>query len=67
MSMHVLDQITARAHNTWFALRDGESGQTLIEYVLIITLIPVAAIVSLGFLSGRIQALFSNAGSSLPT
>jgi Flp pilus assembly pilin Flp len=44
---------------------EGESGQTLVEYALIIALIALAAIVALGFLSGRINSLFSKAGNSL--
>ncbi len=64
--MHLIDNVFARAHNAWFALRDGESGQTLIEYVLIVTLVSLAAITALGFLSGKIQGMFSEAGSSIP-
>jgi Flp pilus assembly pilin Flp len=48
-------------------LRDKESGQTLVEYALIIALVSLAAIVALGFLSGRINNLFSRAGNSLNT
>jgi pilus assembly protein Flp/PilA len=45
--------------------REDESGQTLVEYALIIALIALAAIVALGFLSGKINSLFSRAGNSL--
>ena len=45
--------------------RDEESGQTLVEYALIIALVAVAAIAAVGFLSGRIQGLFSEEGSSV--
>ena len=45
--------------------RDEETGQTLVEYALIISLIALACIVALGFLSGKIQQLFSDAGNSL--
>jgi Flp pilus assembly pilin Flp len=44
---------------------DGESGQTLVEYALIIALVALAAIVALGFLSGKINSLFSKSGNSL--
>ena len=47
------------------ALWRDESGQGLVEYALIIALVAIAAIAALGFLSGRIQDLFSKAGSSL--
>ncbi|MEI7761297.1 MAG: Flp family type IVb pilin [Thermoleophilia bacterium] len=63
--MHLFNMIVVRTQNAWFAARDEESGQTLVEYALIIALVGVAAIAALGFLSGRIQALFSKAGSSL--
>ena len=59
------DRMSARVHNAWFSVRDEESGQTLIEYVLIVTLIALAAIAALGFLSGKIQAQFSDTGNSL--
>jgi pilus assembly protein Flp/PilA len=63
----VITSIAVRAQNAWFAVRDKESGQTLVEYALIIALVALAAIVALGFLSGRINNLFSRAGNSLNT
>ena len=65
--MGYLNMVFVRAQNAWFAARDEESGQTLVEYALIIALVAIAAIAALGFLSGKIQALFSDAGSSLDT
>lgn len=59
--------LVVRAQNAWFAARDEESGQTLVEYALIIALVSLAAIVALGFLSGKINALFSKAGNTLNT
>jgi Flp pilus assembly pilin Flp len=44
---------------------EGQSGQTLVEYALIIALIALASIVALGFLSGKINSLFSKAGNSV--
>ena len=64
--MQAFTMIVVRAQNAWFAARDEESGQTLVEYALIIALISITAIAALGFLSGKIQSLFSDAGSSLP-
>ncbi len=60
-----LTVLVVRTQNAWFAARDEESGQTLVEYALIIALIAIAAVAALGFLSGRIQDLFSKAGSSI--
>ena len=42
-----------------------ERGQGLVEYALIIALVSLAAVASLGFLSGKINTLFSKAGNSL--
>jgi Flp pilus assembly pilin Flp len=42
-----------------------ERGQGLVEYALIIALVSLAAVVSPGFLSGKINDLFSKAGNSL--
>jgi Flp pilus assembly pilin Flp len=44
---------------------EGESGQSLVEYALIIAIIALGAIVALGFLSGKITSLFSKAGNSV--
>ncbi len=63
--MKVIDMIVVRFQNAWFAARDEESGQTLVEYALIIALVAIAAIAALGFLSGKIQGIFSKAGNSL--
>ena len=64
--MGYLSMMFVRAQNAWFGVRDAESGQTLVEYVLIISLVALGAIAALGFLSGRIQSIFSDSGSSLP-
>ena len=42
-----------------------EEGQALVEYALIISLIAVAAIFALGFLSGKINGIFTSIGNSL--
>jgi Flp pilus assembly pilin Flp len=63
--MQVFTNVVVRAQNAWFSLRDEESGQSLVEYALIVALIAVAAITALVFLSGKIQAIFSKAGSSI--
>jgi Flp pilus assembly pilin Flp len=65
--MQLVNMLAVRAQNAWFAARDEETGQTLVEYVLIISLVALAALAALGFLSGKIQGMFSNAGSSIPS
>jgi pilus assembly protein Flp/PilA len=62
---HFTTAVAVRVQNAWFAARDKESGQTLVEYALIIALVALAAIVALGFLSGRINNIFSRAGNSI--
>jgi pilus assembly protein Flp/PilA len=46
-------------------IRNDERGQGLVEYALIIALIGLASIVALGFMSNKINGLFSKAGNSL--
>jgi len=42
-----------------------EEGQALVEYALIISLVAVAAVLALGFLSGGINGIFSTITSQL--
>ena len=63
--MQVLNMIVVRAQNAWFAAREEESGQTLVEYALIIALVAVTAIVALKLLSTQINDLFGRASNEL--
>jgi Flp pilus assembly pilin Flp len=63
--VETINAVVVRLQNAWFAARERESGQTLVEYSLIIALVSLAAILALGFLSGRINSLFSRTGNSL--
>jgi len=60
-----LNTIIVRAQNTWFAARDEERGQTLVEYALIISVVAIGSLVALGFLSGTISNLFNKTGNVL--
>ena len=60
-----LNAAAVRLQNLWFRARDEESGQTLVEYALIIVIVGLGSVVALGFLSGRIQRLFNTAGNQL--
>src|SRR4051812_31038953 len=44
-------------------LRDSESGQSLVEYVLIVAGVALACMAATLFLSGRINGLFSSIGN----
>jgi Flp pilus assembly pilin Flp len=50
-------------HTKW--TNRGRAGQGLAEYALILSLIAIAAIVSLLFMSGGIQALLSAVGNAI--
>jgi pilus assembly protein Flp/PilA len=60
-----VNALVVRAQNAWFQVRENESGQGLVEYALIIALVSLAAVAALGFLSGKINTLFSKAGNVL--
>jgi Flp pilus assembly pilin Flp len=60
-----INAVVVQAQNLWFRARDEESGQTLVEYALIIAIVALGSVVALGFLSGKIQRLFNTAGNQL--
>ena len=64
--------MTDAALRSWFGPRTrgtrcarASPGQGLVEYALIIALVSLAAVAALGFLSGKINNLFSKAGNVL--
>ena len=61
----LINTVAVRLQNTWFRARDEESGQTLVEYGLIIAIVALGAVLALGFLSGKINDLFSKTGNKL--
>ena len=60
-----MNALVVRVQNAWFRARDEESGQTLVEYALIIAIVGLGAVLALGFLSGKINTLFSKTGNQL--
>ncbi len=44
---------------------DQDSGQALVEYVLVISLIALAAVTGLGLMSGAINQIFTTIGNSI--
>jgi pilus assembly protein Flp/PilA len=65
--MDAFTAVAVRLQNAWFRAREDESGQGLVEYALIIAIVSLGAVLALGFLSGKINNLFSRAGNSLNT
>ena len=57
--------VTVRLQNAWYRARHSEEGQTLVEYGLIIAVVALGSVLALGFLSGKIQDLFSKTGNKL--
>jgi len=60
-----MNAVVVRLQNTWFRARNEEKGQTLVEYGLIIAVVALGSVLALGFLSGKIQTLFSKTGNKL--
>jgi pilus assembly protein Flp/PilA len=63
--LNVVNALMVRGQNAWYQLREGESGQGLVEYALIIALVSLAAVAALGFLSGKINDIFFKSGNVL--
>lgn len=61
----LMNAVAVRLQNTWYRARNNEEGQTLVEYGLIIAIIALGCVLALGFLSGKIQDLFSKTGNKL--
>jgi pilus assembly protein Flp/PilA len=47
-------------------LHSEEEGATLVEYVLLVALIGVAAVVAMGFLANKANNTLNTAGNSMP-
>ena len=52
-------QIPMRAYLALTALRNGEEGQAMVEYALILALVSVAAVAILSTLGGSVSSFFS--------
>jgi Flp pilus assembly pilin Flp len=48
-----------------FNVQDGEKGQGLAEYALILALIAIVAIAALVFLGGQVSAILSRVGAGI--
>jgi pilus assembly protein Flp/PilA len=58
-------QISMRLHLALTALRNGEEGQAMVEYALILALVSVAAVAILSTLGGSVSSIFSEINADL--
>jgi Flp pilus assembly pilin Flp len=63
--MELINQIVVRAQNAWFAAQEEESGQTLVEYALIIAVVALGVLGALYVLKNSINDLFGKTSSTL--
>jgi Flp pilus assembly pilin Flp len=54
-----------RLYLAWQELRDGESGQAMVEYALILALVSVAAVGILSTLGTSVSSIFSEINADL--
>lgn len=63
--MIAIQMMAVRAMEALRTLRDGEEGQGLVEYGLILGLVSVLAVLALGVLSGDINGILETVGGDL--
>ena len=56
-------QIPMRVYLALTALRNGEEGQAMVEYALILALVSVAAVAILSTLGGSVSSIFDKVNS----
>jgi Flp pilus assembly pilin Flp len=61
----LLMQVWAAVHSRVLAIREGEEGQTLVEYALIIALVSIGCITALGLLTSALNGIFGTITSAL--
>ena len=57
--------IPMRLYYAFGALRNGEEGQAMVEYALILALVSVAAVAILSTLGGSVSSIFSEINADL--
>ncbi len=60
-----MNSIFFNLHAKLQSLKNGEEGQDLVEYALLVALIALASIVGVSQIAGAITAVFSNISASL--
>jgi pilus assembly protein Flp/PilA len=63
--MEKAKQIPMRLYFALTALRDGEEGQAMVEYALILALVSVAAVAILSTLGSSVSSIFSEINADL--
>jgi Flp pilus assembly pilin Flp len=63
--MERVKQVPIRMYLAWKDLRDGESGQAMVEYALILALVSVAAVGILSTLGSSVSGIFSSINADL--
>jgi pilus assembly protein Flp/PilA len=58
-------QIPLRVYLALTALRDGEEGQAMVEYALILALVSVAAVAILSTLGNSVSSIFNEINNDL--
>jgi pilus assembly protein Flp/PilA len=58
-------QLSMRVYLALTALRDGEEGQAMVEYALILALVSVAAVAILSTLGGSVSSIFNEINNDL--
>lgn len=58
-------RISMRMYLALTALRDGEEGQAMVEYALILALVSVAAVAILSTLGGSVSSIFNEINNDL--
>ena len=63
--MEIAKLIPMRVYLAFQDLRNGESGQAMVEYALILALVSVAAVGVLTLLGGSVSSIFSEINADL--
>ena len=63
--MEKVKLIPARMYLALTSLRDGEEGQAMVEYALILALVSVAAVAVLQLLGGSVSSIFNEINNDL--